>query len=889
MAQSPYRGSALAKMSLHPGTTKDLRRRAEHPTEITPEFLPDEWKALSSEETLHLLHELHAHQIELELQNEELRRTQQSDEATLAETIDLLERTGAMAKVGGWELDLRTQQLSWSLETFRIHELDPPVPPPLEDAITFYPLEARSAIQAALRGGMEHGTPWDLELPLVTAKGRSIWVRAQGFALMEGGQPVKLLGAIQDLTERKQAEETLRQSEARFRDIVQVIGDWIWEVDAEGRYTFASGSVQLLLGYPAEEIIGKTPFDFMPPEEAARVGAIFAELASRKENFRDLENLNLNQDGSLRHILTTGVSILGQGGELLGYRGVDRDITEHKQAESYREMGRDILQILNEPGDLQESIQRILATLKARTGFDAVGIRLQEGEDFPYWAQIGFPKDFLKKENTLIERTSAGGVCRDEDGKVCLECTCGLVIEGKTDPANPLFTPGGSAWTNDSFLLLDLSPRNDPRNRPRNRCIHQGFASIALVPILSKDKVVGLIQLNDRRKGRFTLEVVEYLEEIALHIGSALLRKQAEETLRESEERYRVMIDYAPEAILVYDVDATTLVDVNPNAETLLGIAKEHLLGRDIREFILDENPTSSSQPEDLRHHLELALSGQDVGFERLVRGSRGDYRHCEVRLVRLPSKSRNFIRASLIDITDRRQHELLVGEMKSLAAKGNVAAYIAHEINNPLAGIRNSFRLVARAIPKDHPHFPFTEVITKELDRIANIIRTIYSLYRTNPTPTRVVVLDETLNDVIQLLSSMAKGREITLELIPTTPPIRGLIPEDLLRQALFNLIQNAIDATPPGGRVTCSGRLDGNELIVQVQDTGAGISEELGAKIFEPGVTTKKAIELSGLGLGLDTCRKLMEAVGGSIAFENIVPGPGTLFSLHFPWNDD
>ncbi len=208
------------------------------------------------------------------------------------------------------------------------------------------------------------------------------------------------------------------------------------------------------------------------------------------------------------------------------------DITNRKQAELYRELGREILQILAESGPLPGAIQRVLAVLKARTESDAVGIRLQDGDDFPYFTQEGFSKDFLLTENTLVVRNAAGGICRNADGSVCLECTCGLVISGKTDPANPFFTRGGSCWTNDSIPLGDFLASEDLRLHPRNRCIHDGYASVALVPIRNKASVVGLIQLNDRRKGRFTLEMVESLEGIAEHIGEALMRRQAEDALQ---------------------------------------------------------------------------------------------------------------------------------------------------------------------------------------------------------------------------------------------------------------------------------------------------------------------------------------------------------------------
>lgn len=126
--------------------------------------------------------------------------------AALESTAELLERTGEIAQIGGWELDLKTMVHFWSPQTCRILEVDPPVAPSLEQGINFYAPEVRPVIRAAVQAAMDFGTPYDLELPAFTALGRSIWVRAQGSAVMEDGKAIKLLGALHDITQRKQAE-----------------------------------------------------------------------------------------------------------------------------------------------------------------------------------------------------------------------------------------------------------------------------------------------------------------------------------------------------------------------------------------------------------------------------------------------------------------------------------------------------------------------------------------------------------------------------------------------------------------------------------------------------------------------------------------------------------
>jgi PAS domain S-box-containing protein len=149
--------------------------------------------------------------------------------------------------------------------------------------------------------------------------------------------------------EQRVAERTraLSVSEKRFRDVVESTADWIWEVDAAGRYTYCSESVVDVLGYTPEEVLGKRPFEFMSPDEAARVGQVFAEIAADKQPIVDLGNRNLTKDGDEVVLLTNGVPILDGEGYLLGYRGVDKDITERKRAEAETQRRLQEMTLLN--------------------------------------------------------------------------------------------------------------------------------------------------------------------------------------------------------------------------------------------------------------------------------------------------------------------------------------------------------------------------------------------------------------------------------------------------------------------------------------------------------------------------------------------------------------
>lgn len=318
--------------------------------------------------------------------------------------------------------------------------------------------------------------------------------------------------------------QALQGSEELYRTLVESSQALVWRRDSAGRFTFLNQAWERTLGLPLDELRGRTLRDLQHPG-----------TPEPPEFLADFEVTLVTKQGPLTLCFHPTV-LRDAEGRVSGAQGTAEDVTERKRVEAYREGGREVLQILNEAGPLRESVERVLATLRTRTGFEAVGLRLQDADDFPYFVQHGFPASFLKLENSVLQRDREGGVCRADDGRARLECTCGLVLSGSD---SPLLTPGGSFWTNDSYPLLALPPDQDPRNRPRNQCIHHGYASVALIPIRAEGTIVGLLQLNDREKDRFSLERIEVLEGVASQIGAALVRKRIEAALVQREQQLR--------------------------------------------------------------------------------------------------------------------------------------------------------------------------------------------------------------------------------------------------------------------------------------------------------------------------------------------------------------
>ncbi len=144
------------------------------------------------------------------------------------------------------------------------------------------------------------------------------------------------------------AEKALREGELRFRSLVEATSDWIWEVDVNGVFIYVSPKVKDLIGYEPEEVVGKTAFDLMPPDEAKRVSLLFADIVKSRKPFTTLEDTILHKDGRAVVVETSGVPVIDEGGNLIGYRGIDRDITERKQAEKALEDSEEIYRILVE-------------------------------------------------------------------------------------------------------------------------------------------------------------------------------------------------------------------------------------------------------------------------------------------------------------------------------------------------------------------------------------------------------------------------------------------------------------------------------------------------------------------------------------------------------------
>lgn len=339
-----------------------------------------------------------------------------------------------------------------------------------------------------------------------------------------------------EIAARGKMEAALRESEATFRNSFEASAVGMVITDLTGRFTMVNPAYCSMLGYSPDELLQMRFQDITHPEDVKLDEKNMVRLVAADIPHYHMEKRYICKDDSIVWIILSVSLVRDDEGRPIHFVAHAQNITKRKQAEERQRLANEILRILNDPPFLADTVHALLNLIKKETGFDAVGLRLRIENDYPYFAQNGFSEDFLSRENTLLVHNGYGETCLDDDGDSLLECTCGLVISGKTDPVNPLFTPGGSFWTNDAFPLLVLPADEDPRLNPRNRCIHEGFLSVALIPVRANGEIVGLLQLNARRKGCFTLDSIQFFEGVCANIGIVLMRRQAEEALRESED-----------------------------------------------------------------------------------------------------------------------------------------------------------------------------------------------------------------------------------------------------------------------------------------------------------------------------------------------------------------
>ncbi|RMF58170.1 MAG: PAS domain-containing sensor histidine kinase [Calditrichaeota bacterium] len=379
-------------------------------------------------------------------------------------------------------------------------------------------------------------------------------------------------------------------------------------------------------------------------------------------------------------------------------------------------------------------------------------------------------------------------------------------------------------------------------------------------------------------------------------------RKRANAALQESEQRFRQLFENSPDVVIVKDSE-DRILDANQAACQLFRYSLDELLQIEFETLL------SSPEKDSFLKKIEQRLNGRLPLIEVTTISKTGETIPVEVNVSNIIYKNKPALLLHIRDISERKSMEKKIlhyteklesmvaertkkikvlerqrRETEKLVATGRMAARIAHEINNPLAGIQNSFRLIKDSIPTNHPHHHYVERIDNEINRIANIVRQMFDLYRPDRVSSKRFSILRTVKEVISLMDSYSRERQVKIRIIPIKGNSTVTLPENLVRQVLFNIIQNAIEASPQGGEVVITPKTVKNGILISISDQGCGIKEKYRHKIFEPFFSTKNQFKASGMGLGLSISREIVEALSGTINFET-QKNQGTTFHIFLP----
>ncbi len=356
------------------------------------------------------------------------------------------------------------------------------------------------------------------------------------------------------------------------------------------------------------------------------------------------------------------------------------------------------------------------------------------------------------------------------------------------------------------------------------------------------------------------------------HMLDALQR--AQQDLKESEERYRTVVEQASEGIALVNPETWTFVETNSAFQSLLGYTEEELRQRTLYDI--------SNEFQEQMENDALAATEGEICFpgEQTYRRKDGALIHVEVSANRISYRGQNVLCLMVRDITERKQMEQYLIQTERIAAMGQLAATLAHEINNPLHSVWTALELVMDFPISEGEKEEYLHAIRREIRRLMNVSRRVLDFARPSQAEHSLVAIGSVIRYSLDLTSAQLQKHHIRVNLdIPDNlPPVAGS--QDQLAQVFLNLILNAIDVMPEGGQLDIAVRADDRRLVVTLTDTGPGIPPELMSQLFEPFVTAKK----TGTGLGLAISRSIIRQHGGTITAAN-APQGGAVFTITLP----
>ena len=733
-------------------------------------------------------------------------------ENMLRKSEALLTETSRMAKVGGWELDAETFEVSWTEETYHIHEVPLDHKPPLEEAINFYHPDDRSKLETAVQKALEHGEPYDMELRLITAAGRHLWIHTICKPITVNGKTVKLIGPFQDITERRKTEESLRESEERYRAIAEDMPVMICRSLPGGEITYVNDAYCRYFAKTSEELVGTSSLSLILEEDRERVAGNISALTVESPT-QSHEYQVVAPDGSIRWHRWTKRALFDAGGNAVAYQDIGEDITDHKRAEealvesearfrTITEASVDYIILLDvdlrvqyinrvEPG---LSIDEVIGTPLYEFVAEKDRTRIEEllRETLETGVSARYDTEYPRPDGTLVHFESV--VAQLNTG----EKVAGLVLSSRDITERERAEEALAEREEQYRAVVENSSDYFMRYDKNFRHIYANRAALEVTG-LPRDEYIG----KTHREMGFAENLCKLWEERIQKVF---------DTGKQETVEFEVEL---AEGLMYHELQLNPEFSADGNVNSVIGISRD--------------------------------LTERREGEEAL--------KHSEARYRLLSGNLDREVKKKVVELQ----------QAEKMATIGMVVSSVAHEVRNPLHNIRMGVDALQREIGDDRDNLEILDEINYGVDILNNIIEELLEYSKPLNLQRSHVPLDATINQAVKMLSHKLDNITVHMELDKEDREI--FVDPVKLGEVFENLISNAADAMPSGGAIRIGSdltRIDKSDFLrISISDTGSGIDEEKLGRIFEPFFTTKA----KGTGLGLSVCMRILDAHDGTL----------------------
>jgi two-component system, cell cycle sensor histidine kinase and response regulator CckA len=714
----------------------------------------------------------------------------------------------------------------------------------------------------------------------VIKKGATDFVPKGKLSLL--GPVVKL--AVEDHNRWRAIQEAQvvdNTTETQFRSLVESMVDWVWEEDPKAVFTYTNPHVRDLLGYEPEQILGKTPFDFMPEEEVLKARGVLPPFEGRPAAPWLAETTMLRKDGQRVVFETRGIPINDAQGKNLGYRGISRDITARKNSEKQISRLNRIYSMLSEFNrtallirDRDELFREMcrIAAHHHHGGFRLAWVGLVD-----FRACKVQPVAWYGHEDGYLTQLQVGLSQTSDDGGLS----------------------GHAIRAGKGYVCNDIE--RDERFRPwRDEALKRGYRAAAAFPLRSGEFFIGSFQLYSSEPYFFGREETRLLEGLAVDISFVLdniestnWRIQAEDALKESEWKYRIVADNT------YDWEFwSNFTGVyhycSPSCKRVSGYsAKEFQSDPGLMGRLVHPDDQAVFQ----QHLLDEGQKRAGKLVFRLVRPD-NEIRWIEHHCQPIFGDEHQFLgtRGSNRDITEKKRLEEQLQQAHKMEVIGHLAGGLAHDFSNLLTTIQGHVGLLLTHSSLALDDRETLKQVMLASKRGVELTQQLLTFGRRRHLVPEIVNLNDVIHRMHGILSRLlSENIRLSYECDPSLPSLCA--DATLLEQVIVNLALNSGDAMPEGGTITLQttfvsldenyltdnpeGRV-GSFICLSVMDTGCGIEPATQPRIFEPFFTTKDPAKASGL--GLSAVYGAVKQHEGWLDVES-VPGKGTCIKVYLP----